>query len=293
MSQVQYQFRKLRPKREQPQGDLQATLLMLLVFVGIFCLPLFVSFFSKLPSDEVTPTARLLVVYIVLFGLFALIGPIIGCGVDMRMNIQKMKTALFGHKEPSNHLLSREIPVLLPQAWEVIREGLNGLPIKMPDKRLAYWRVEQVTEQRREAKATISYMADPLGRKMRDLYTRTVSMKLRLQGTGVRTKLEIQLEASSPMDDLAVHQLCESTADALAQMCINAREGESRGRDDKSAAVAALAACREDTACATGADGAAILSTPADGALLTTSADDAALPSGDLSDYYKFHEANC
>lgn len=228
MSRVQYQFRKLRPRREQPEGDIQTTLVILAIVGAIFGFPFLISFYSSLPSNEVSQTAQLVVFYLVMVMSLMVVGPFIHVGVDMRMNIRKLKAVLFGHRQPAVHRLSTELPVLLPKAWDVIHEGLSGLPIKMPDKRLAFWRVEKITEQTREIQATIGYMPDPLGRKMRDLYTRNVTMKLRLRGMGVRTIVEMHLEASSPMDDAAVRQLCRFTADALAVMCINAKSDESR-----------------------------------------------------------------
>ncbi len=135
-----------------------------------------------------------------------------------------------------------EMPVALPVAWDCLKEATNGLDIKALDKRRAAWLVDSVDDDRRTVKCSLQYIADPLGRKLSQIYPRTIEMVASLDGHGVSTKLRTRYTFATPMDLEAVSEIISKTNSRLNEMIVVADKSvkEQREKMRSNSAVAQL-----------------------------------------------------
>lgn len=111
-----------------------------------------------------------------------------------------------------------EMPVSLPVAWDCLKEATNGLDIKALDKRRAAWLVDSVDDDSRTVKCSLQYIADPLGRKLSQIYPRTIEMIASVDGHGVNTRLRTRYTFATPMDLEAVSEIISKTNSRLNEM---------------------------------------------------------------------------
>ena len=111
-----------------------------------------------------------------------------------------------------------EMPVSLPVAWDCLKEATNGLDIKALDKRRAAWLVDSVDDDSRTVKCSFQYIADPLGRKLSQIYPRTIEMIASVDGHGVNTRLRTRYTFATPMDLEAVSEIISKTNSRLNEM---------------------------------------------------------------------------
>jgi len=136
-----------------------------------------------------------------------------------------------------------EMPVSLPVAWDCLKEATNGLDIKALDKRRAAWLVDSVDDDSRTVKCSLQYIADPLGRKLSQIYPRTIEMIASVDGHGVNTRLRTRYAFATPMDLEAVSEIISKTNSRLNEMISVADRSVKEQREqlrDRSAANAAL-----------------------------------------------------
>lgn len=134
-----------------------------------------------------------------------------------------------------------EMPVALPVAWDCLKEATNGLDIKALDKRRAAWLVDSVDDDRRTVKCSLQYFADPLGRKLSQIYPRTIEMIATVDGHGVNTKLRTRYTFATPMDLEAVSEIISKTNSRLNEMIVTADRSVREQREKRrESAVAQL-----------------------------------------------------
>lgn len=115
----------------------------------------------------------------------------------------------------SNQYLERPlqltIPELLATSWDKLKDGLPGLCIRVPDMRPAYWELIDINEHLHTMKLELRYVHDPLARKCSTLYPRKVLCTVQLKGKGVRTDVQLDYSANSPMDYKTAYAVIEKT----------------------------------------------------------------------------------
>lgn len=126
-----------------------------------------------------------------------------------------------------------EMPVALPVAWDCLKEATNGLDIKALDKRRAAWLVDSVDDDRRTVKCSLQYFADPLGRKLSQIYPRTIEMIASVDGHGVNTKLRTRYTFATPMDLEAVGEIISKTNSRLNEMIVTADRSVKEQREEQ------------------------------------------------------------
>ncbi len=131
-----------------------------------------------------------------------------------------------------------EMPVALPVAWDCLKEATNGLDIKALDKRRAAWLVESVDDDRRTVKCSLQYIADPLGRKLSQIYPRTIEMVASLDGHGLNTKLRTRYTFATPMDLEAVSEIISKTNSRLNEIIVQADRSVREQKDELRAGAA-------------------------------------------------------
>ena len=127
-----------------------------------------------------------------------------------------------------------EMQVSLPVAWDCLKEASNGLDIKALDKRRASWLVDSVDDHSHTVKCSLQYMQDPLGRKLSQIYPRTVEMVASVDGAGPNTRLRMRYTFPTPMDLTAVSEIISKTNSRLNEMIVTADKSyrEQRERRD-------------------------------------------------------------
>jgi hypothetical protein len=73
---------------------------------------------------------------------------------------------------------------------------------------------------RRTVKCSLQYIADPLGRKLSQIYPRTIEMVASVDGHGVNTKLRTRYTFATPMDLEAVSEIICKTNSRLNEMIV-------------------------------------------------------------------------
>ncbi len=134
------------------------------------------------------------------------------------------------------------MPVALPVAWDCLKEATNGLDIKALDKRRTAWLVDSVDDDSRTVRCSLQYMIDPLGRKLSQIYPRTIEMVASVDGHGINTKLRTRYSFATPMDLEAVSEIISKTNTRLNEMIVVADKSvkEQRERNRAGSAVAQL-----------------------------------------------------
>lgn len=135
-----------------------------------------------------------------------------------------------------------EMPVSLPVAWDCLKEATNGLDIKALDKRRTAWLVDSVDDDRRTVRCSLQYIQDPIGRKLSEIYPRTIEMVASVDGSGINTKLRTRYTFATPMDLEAVCEIISKTNTRLNEMIVTADKSYKEQREQRQvSAVAQLA----------------------------------------------------
>jgi len=135
-----------------------------------------------------------------------------------------------------------EVSPLIPVAWPAFKESLDGMIVKVPTKRAACWRVLSSDEDNKKVQALLTYTPEMLGKKVRDLYPRTILLDATVKGVGCRSHLELKFTVLSPMDNQAADKIVAETMVNLVR--------EVNQMDQSNAAIAAnlgLAADRSES----------------------------------------------
>lgn len=174
-----------------------------------------------------------------LFGM-----PLLLRGADFRMTKKKLVEMEECHSNIYSEDVIKlsqqavEMPVALPVAWDCLKEATNGLDIKALDKRRAAWLVDSVDDDSRTVRCSLKYMADPLGRKLSQIYPRTIEMVASVDGHGVNTKLRTRYTFATPMDLEAVSEIISKTNSRLNEMIVVADKSVKEYREHKRGASA-------------------------------------------------------
>jgi hypothetical protein len=196
-----------------------------------------------------TPAAQhgRLVFSIVLICVLGLTMPLFARGAfyrETKMKLETMEEAQSTAYTDDVIKLSQqavEMPVSLPVAWDCLKEATNGLDIKALDKRRAAWLVDSVDDDRRTVKCSLQYIQDPMGRKLSQIYPRTIEMVASVDGSGINTKLRTRYSFATPMDLEAVSEIISKTNLRLNEMIVTADKSYKEQRETRrSAAVAQL-----------------------------------------------------
>ncbi len=152
--------------------------------------------------------------------------PLLVRGAEFRMTREKLEEMEETHSNVYSEDVIKlsqqavDMPVALPVAWDCLKEATNGLDIKALDKRRAAWLVDSVDDDRRTVKCSLQYMADPLGRKLSQIYPRTIEMVASVDRYGVNTKLRTRYSFATPMDLEAVSEIISKTNSRLNEMIV-------------------------------------------------------------------------
>jgi hypothetical protein len=200
------------------------------------------------PLSEFSPLVRLWVFVVACtFGLLIVV-PLLIRGAEFRLTREKLEEMEASQSNVYTDDVIKlsqqavEMPVALPVAWDCLKEATNGLDIKALDKRRAAWLVDSVDDDRRTVKCSLQYIADPLGRKLSQIYPRTIEMVASVDGHGVNTKLRTRYTFATPMDLEAVSEIISKTNSRLNEMIVVADKSvkEQREKMHSSSALAQL-----------------------------------------------------
>lgn len=178
------------------------------------------------PMPEFSPLIKQLIFAgVCMFGLL-IVMPLLIRGAELRMTKEKLEeleasqTNAYADDVIKLSQQAVDMPVALPVAWDCLKEATNGLDIKALDKRRAAWLVDSVDDDRRTVKCSLQYIADPLGRKLSQIYPRTIEMVASVDGHGVNTKLRTRYTFATPMDLEAVSEIISKTNSRLNEMIV-------------------------------------------------------------------------
>ncbi len=178
------------------------------------------------PLSELSPLAKQLIFTIVCMSGLLIGMPLIIRGTEFRMTKEKLEDMEASQSNVYSDDVIKlsqqavEMPVALPVAWDCLKEATNGLDIKAHDKRRAAWLVDSVDDDKRTVKCSLQYIADPLGRKLSQIYPRTIEMVASVDGHGVNTKLRTRYTFATPMDLEAVSEIISKTNSRLNEMIV-------------------------------------------------------------------------
>jgi hypothetical protein len=114
-----------------------------------------------------------------------------------------------------NGAIKERFHVVQPLAWQILRDVLPGMVIKVPDVRTAHWEAVTVNENRHEIQLEMRYVQNPLGVKVSRLYPRKLSCAARLIGSGASSEVVFTFSAESAMD---YQNVCEIITSTLEQV---------------------------------------------------------------------------
>ncbi|MBA3993042.1 MAG: hypothetical protein C0469_05890 [Cyanobacteria bacterium DS2.3.42] len=222
------------------------------VYIGLIAaFLLFVPALSHLfvnPGSQYSPeSGKLIFVFACTIGLL-ICKPLLSRGVEFRMTREKLEEMEACHSNVYSDDVIKlsqqavEMPVALPVAWDCLKEATNGLDIKALDKRRASWLVDSVDDDSRTVRCSLQYMADPLGRKLSQIYPRTIEMVASVDGHGINTKLRTRYTFATPMDLEAVSEIISKTNSRLNEMIVIADQSvkEQQAHKRGASAVAQL-----------------------------------------------------
>lgn len=178
------------------------------------------------PNSEYSPLAQQLIFTVVCMSGLLIGMPLLVRGAEFRMTREKLEEMEANQSNVYTDDVIKlsqqavEMPVALPVAWDCLKEATNGLDIKALDKRRAAWLVDSVDDDRRTVKCSLQYIADPLGRKLSQIYPRTIEMVASVDGHGVNTKLRTRYTFATPMDLEAVSEIISKTNSRLNEMIV-------------------------------------------------------------------------
>ena len=125
-----------------------------------------------------------------------------------------------------NQSMKQMLPVLLPQAWQILQENFPGLLVRMPDVRGTHWEMRSCDQRRSEMCLTLQYVHDPLSIKCWRLYPRRLSCLIKLRAKGVATIAEITYSAGSAMDYQTVYAIIDQTNSSIGAAMEQLRIGQ-------------------------------------------------------------------
>ncbi|MCC7529072.1 MAG: hypothetical protein IT342_11145, partial [Candidatus Melainabacteria bacterium] len=176
--------------------------------------------------SEFSPLTKQLIFTVVCMSGLLIGMPLLIRGAEFRMTREKLEemeasqTNVYTDDVIKLSQQSVEMPVALPVAWDCLKEATNGLDIKALDKRRTAWLVDSVDDDRHTVKCSLQYIADPLGRKLSQIYPRTIEMVATVDGHGVNTKLRTRYTFATPMDLEAVSEIISKTNSRLNEMIV-------------------------------------------------------------------------
>lgn len=142
----------------------------------------------------------------------------------LRFNVRKKGLLAREPHESSeflNQTLTVPIPLTADNAWESTKENLGEI-INARGILRTHWEVEQIDESNRNMQLSLRYIHDPVGKKPWQIVARTINCKMALKANGVNSKLNLEFNANSPMDDSTVKEIIEKTKLAFGVVPANA-----------------------------------------------------------------------
>lgn len=196
-------------------------------------------------TDGQLVSQNLIFVFLMTIGLW-LIAPLLLKGVEYRNTkehlqaMEELQSTAYTDEVIKLSQQSKEMTVALPIAWDCLKEATNGLDIKAIDKRRAAWLIESVDDASHTVKCKLEYFADPLGRKLSQIYPRTIEMVASVDRSGVNTKLRTRYTFPTPMDLEAVSEIISKTNLRLNEIIETADKSIREQREARSASTATL-----------------------------------------------------
>lgn len=222
-------------------GFFKALMILSVVLIGLcVVVPLLNVFLSTPPAQH-----GKLVFSLVLFCLLFLSMQLLAQSAVYRENKKKLETMEENQSTAYTDDVLKlsqqaiDMPVSLALAWDCLKEATNGLDIKALDKRRASWLVDSVDDDRRTVKCSLQYIQDPLGRKLSQIYPRTIEMVATVDGSGINTKLRTRYSFATPMDLEAVSEIISKTNSRLNEMIVVADKSYKEQRERRSASAVA------------------------------------------------------
>lgn len=233
-------MKKLKHRHKEISGAYKAlTYLCVVLICSIVVLPLIMAVgevMSKASPGAVAQMVFILVFPVLLVAGFSFLAKF-AIYRQEKIKLEEMDTTASTAYSDDVMKLSQqavEMQVSLPVAWDCLKEASNGLDIKALDKRRASWLVDSVDDHSHTVKCSLQYMQDPLGRKLSQIYLRTVEMVASVDGAGPNTRLRMRYTFPTPMDLTAVSEIISKTNSRLNEMIVTADKSyrEQRERRD-------------------------------------------------------------
>jgi len=214
-----------RLKKESSGARFIQSLITYAALLGLFLgINAALNFFHIEPQASLHNESARMTFMVCCYALLLVCLPLLGRAADYKMTKKKLEdmdaaqSNAYGDDVIKLSQQAIEMPVALPVAWDCLKEATNGLDIKALDKRRAAWLVDSVDDDRRIVRCSLQYMADPLGRKLSQIYPRTIEMVASLDGHGVNTRLRTRYTFATPMDLEAVSEIISKTNSRLNEM---------------------------------------------------------------------------
>lgn len=124
-----------------------------------------------------------------------------------------------------NHKRTTVEPNVGPVTWEILKDTLPAMYIKVDDIRATHWELVEIDERRQHMKLSLTYVHNPLLIKPHKLFPRRLECYASVKSIGVRSELTIEFCAPSTMDYQTVFAVVDETYRTLASRLERRRDG--------------------------------------------------------------------